>query len=913
MTRAWAHVATFLAVLTLLGALVPAAEAASIAPAESTLGEPLVGASAAHLGGKVYVFGGRLEDGTYSSRILEYDTASGGVTTVATLPAPLGGPTVGGSAGRYSGAAVASGGKIYYFGGATLLSIDLNGDGTNENVPKASRDIIEFDPSTRSARILDDKLPTGAWGLAGIESSAGYVYLFGGFTFDPGDLAATKRHDRILRFAPQVNEGSAARVKELATFLPYAVQDAAVAKLGSRIYLMGGLSDHDPSANPCPTYTYYNAQSGKEETNQVTVCLTKRIVSFDAAPDAEIAIGVAGELPYRAQFVNAAVVNGKAYVPGGLLTDGSPSTSIVEVSVDAQLTPQARVLVPTLPKAAFGQAVASDGANVFVLGGRTGADDELTSDILRLDPRVTPPWAPRSATATDITGGVRLTWDAPSYNGDGVVSGYRIYRQPVGGEEERITETQLLSYDDTGVEPGVEYVWRISAVNAAGESNASARVSRSSGIAVPGAVAAFQAFAANDKVVLRWLAPEATGGSNITGYRILRNNALLTSLPPDATEYEDESAQNGETYQYQVRAYNAKGDGALSDSVRVTPAPVPPAPSGLSTEIVASESGDSVRLTWFAPPESVERYLVYRASLPGREGTLVGELTSTTYTDANVERGRTYYYTVAAENDAGRSPPSAETPVSLVSQPGAPGEVTALGLEGEIRVSWAPPVDTGDAPASSLRYYVSRSGGGSSRSIIVKTDIDGTVFVDRAVTPGQAYTYTVTTLNPMLSEPSAPATATAKAIQNKPPTAVLAILPPVTSAGDPVELDASQSGDIDGTIKSYLFDFGDGTDPVSTTSSTVTHQYAMNGTFTATVIVTDNRNDVSEPARAQVMVGEVITDRVEGALPGNPGSGTTSGAIRDPQPGSETPAIPGPGAALVLLGVAAMALAWRRR
>lgn len=897
MSRPSVSVATILAVLTLLGTLVPAAEAASVAALSPGLPEGLVGASAVHHGGKVYIFGGRLENGLYSDAVYEMDAATGAVSKVATLPRATGGD----NGGRYSGAAVAVGSRIFYFGGATLVNIDMNADGQKENVPKALRDIVEFDPSTKAVRTLSDKLPTGAWGMAAAEAN-GYVYLFGGFTFDVLDLPSTKRHDRVLRFAPSASEGSSARVRELQTMLPYAVQDAAAAKIGSRILIMGGLSDHHETSNPCPSYTYYNPQTRKEETNQVSVCLTKRIISFDTTPNSEIALGIAGELPYRAQFISAGVVQNKAYVPGGLYTDGTAGTSITEVSLDARNNAISRIIVPTLPRGAFGQGVATDGAQLFIAGGRTGSETQLTREIHRLDPRTTAPWAPRAATAVDVTGAVRLSWEAPSYNGDGVITGYRIYRQAAGAEEERVAEITQLSYDDTAVRPGTEYVWRITAVNAAGESETSARVTRSSGIAVPGAVTAFQGFPGNDHVVLRWRAPEETGGSNITGYRVLRNDRLLVSLPPDAVEHTDTTAKNGETYAYQIRAYNAKGDGAASETVRITPAPVPPAPGGITAEIIAATSGSSaVQVQWFPSAENVERYVVYRSPLPGRAGVIVANTSSTTFVDEQVERGRTYYYAIAGENSAGRSPPSTEAAVSLVRTPGAPTEVAALGMEGEIRVSWAPPIDTGDAPAASLRYYVSREGGGSSRSIIVKTDIEGTVFTDRAVTPGQAYSYTVTTLNPMQSTPSAAASATARALVNRAPSAVLAIMPPLTTAGDPVDLDASQSSDIDGTIKTYLFNFGDGTDPVTTTQASVTHQYAFNGTYTASVIVVDNRNEESAPATAQVIVGEVVTDRPDGGLPGNLG-GRTPGAVA--QPGSENPKVPGPGALLVLLAVA---------
>lgn len=54
----------------------------------------------------------------------------------------------------------------------------------------------------------------------------------------------------------------------------------------------------------------------------------------------------------------------------------------------------------------------------------------------------------------------------------------------------------------------------------------------------------------------------------------------------------------------------------------------------------------------------------------------------------------------------------------------------------------------------------------------------------------------------------------------------------------PVTFDASASTDIDGTIASYLWDFGGGT---SATGATASHTYATEATFTATLKVTDNK------------------------------------------------------------------------
>lgn len=70
-------------------------------------------------------------------------------------------------------------------------------------------------------------------------------------------------------------------------------------------------------------------------------------------------------------------------------------------------------------------------------------------------------------------------------------------------------------------------------------------------------------------------------------------------------------------------------------------------------------------------------------------------------------------------------------------------------------------------------------------------------------------------------------------------------LPPVANAGGPysalvavaVNLDGSLSKDPDGTIAAYEWDFGDG---ATSAGAKVSHAYAKEGTYTATLTVTDN-------------------------------------------------------------------------
>ena len=66
-----------------------------------------------------------------------------------------------------------------------------------------------------------------------------------------------------------------------------------------------------------------------------------------------------------------------------------------------------------------------------------------------------------------------------------------------------------------------------------------------------------------------------------------------------------------------------------------------------------------------------------------------------------------------------------------------------------------------------------------------------------------------------------------------------------------VKFVGSNSYDTDGIITNYLWDFGDGT---NSTSANPTHVYATPGTYTATLMVTDNSNASGTSSTAPITV-----------------------------------------------------------
>jgi uncharacterized delta-60 repeat protein len=70
------------------------------------------------------------------------------------------------------------------------------------------------------------------------------------------------------------------------------------------------------------------------------------------------------------------------------------------------------------------------------------------------------------------------------------------------------------------------------------------------------------------------------------------------------------------------------------------------------------------------------------------------------------------------------------------------------------------------------------------------------------------------------------------------PTPVLRVLTNPAVAGAPVAFDGASSSDLDGSVTSYSWDFGDGS---TATGATVSHTYASDGDYTVRLTVTDDK------------------------------------------------------------------------
>ena len=152
-------------------------------------------------------------------------------------------------------------------------------------------------------------------------------------------------------------------------------------------------------------------------------------------------------------------------------------------------------------------------------------------------------------------------------------------------------------------------------------------------------------------VVINWT--EVSGAQT---YQISRRTAdgkwKNLSRKATGTSYTDNTAQNGVTYYYTVRALNGSVISASYDKKKSITS-VNKLDNVTMEKLTSTNQG--VQVKW----KSVEKakcYRVYRRTADGKWATLADKITGTSYIDKTAKTGTTYYYTVRALNDKVISP-----------------------------------------------------------------------------------------------------------------------------------------------------------------------------------------------------------------------------------------------------------------
>lgn len=391
----------------------------------------------------------------------------------------------------------------------------------------------------------------------------------------------------------------------------------------------------------------------------------------------------------------------------------------------------------------------------FRVAAVTGAGTGAFTESVLVTPATTAS-APLSLTRVGGDQFVTLTWAAPASNGGAAVTSY-VVESNDGNSWTESLRTSALEATVAGLTNGTSYLFRVRAVNAAGEgTNATATA------VVPSAPAAtptgLTATPGNGQIGLSWSAPGDTGGSAISGYVVERTTdggATWTTVRTVATAATTFTGLiNGASYSFRVRAVNAVGNGAASTFVTATPYTTPGAPRGL----VVTPADTQAVLAW-APPSAtggatITSYVVQQ-STDNVNWTLVDTPTTNSTTIVDLTNGTQYWFRVYAVNAAVADVNSIETSGAIASTvvstvprttASAPQNLTPTAGDRRVTLGWVAPTDDG---GSSLTGYVVQTSSNGGRSWTTAGNVSASTlsFAVTGLTNGVAYAFRVSAVN----------------------------------------------------------------------------------------------------------------------------------------------------------------------
>ena len=391
----------------------------------------------------------------------------------------------------------------------------------------------------------------------------------------------------------------------------------------------------------------------------------------------------------------------------------------------------------------------------------------------------TVPAAPTELTAAhDGQTTINLSWKAPTNRGGVPITGYQIEVSPNGTDTwTKVTPAHTgtgRTYSHTGLTAGTTRHYRVYARNSKGTSAAASNVASATTTAAataPGAPPDLQVFPTGfHDVRLTWGRPPSD--SPITGYKVEWSTdggtnweTLIGYDDLTRTRYEFISSRltPGSVFHFRVLARSALGDSAPSDAVSVTAASA--SGSGIATNVrVRQTSANAAQISWDAPTDlpsghQTFGYNVYKSDDDGDFWSLFARnVTTTTYTDAEVSAGKTYGYRVTtwigpSENEAlqGQFSNAAFLTITIATAtaPAAPTGLTATASGPTIiNLRWTAPTNTGGADITGYQIEVSPTGTVNTWSNLVEnTRSTTTTYTHRNLLANTTRHYRVSAIN----------------------------------------------------------------------------------------------------------------------------------------------------------------------
>ena len=328
-------------------------------------------------------------------------------------------------------------------------------------------------------------------------------------------------------------------------------------------------------------------------------------------------------------------------------------------------------------------------------------------------------------TVTNEKSGVRIAWDKVDS-----ATAFSIQKRVAGESawmEMKRVEGDVLAVTDKDVTSGVTYEYSVIVYK--GES-ASAQ---SDAVKIKGVAIVSKVTLANhvDGVSIKW--SEVEGAEKYRIYRKVKGEASWTGLATLSNEtisYIDKDATTGTVNYYAVRAY-IDNTWSSYDSYAI---------NYLATPRVKSKSSDvnkGITLKWDVVAGAA-KYRVYRATDDGKKWVLLGTVTGTSYTDKSVTLGKSYKYTLRAENGKNLSA-YVKAGWTVKYTLATPNVTKVTTTSNSIKIQW-------NAVSGAKGYRVYRKTSGATKWTQL-AKVTGTSYTDKNVKVGSVYTYTLRAYN----------------------------------------------------------------------------------------------------------------------------------------------------------------------
>ena len=408
------------------------------------------------------------------------------------------------------------------------------------------------DPPVATAEKIDLNLPTPAWQAAGVMSSArrqlnatilpdGAVLVTGGssaagFNNSAGAVFTAERWDPANVLQPFTTMASATRYRgyhSIALLLP-----------DGRVLSSGG--DNEPNAEVfSPPYLFQGARP--------TVSSVPANISYDQ--------------PFVVQTPDAAAITAVTLVR---LSSVTHAFNMNQRFVRLAFSPGTNQLTVTPPSA--GETAPPGHYMLFLLN---AAGVPSIASIVRLSNDVvpTPPPAPSNLAANAVSSSqIDLNWADNASN----ESGFRIERSTDGTNFTEISTVgpNVTTYASTSLNAATQYWYRVRAYNGTGQSDyagpASATTLPAPPPQPPSAPTGLTASRQTGRITLTW----TDTSSNETGFSIWRSSngqsfAEIATVAANVSTYADTSPGSSKFVWYRVRAFNAAGNSAFSNTLKV--------------------------------------------------------------------------------------------------------------------------------------------------------------------------------------------------------------------------------------------------------------------------------------------------------------------------------------------------------